>query len=495
MFKVKDITDIFSHRCEYRTQVEDLQTRVKQLEALVAELKIQLECQQVEITTLKAENAQLKMENTQLKAENTELKEKLAKYENPKNSSNSSIPHTQDPYRKKYPTKEKSGLSAGGQKGHLGHHHAWSHTPNEIIPLYPEICSNCKCNDFIQLPEYVEARQEINIPPIQAHVREYQTCAGLCQKCGKRSVGVFPEHVKGLVQMGSNVDSLVGYFKGLGYLSHGKIARFFREILHISISTGGIQDCMKRLSNRVEPLYEQLIEYCKNQPVVHSDETSSKIQKQRIYIWTFVTQAVCVFVSDKSRGFKVIQRIFGETFKGKWVSDRYAAQLKIIAFHQLCLAHLIRDFQYLIDCETSVWAKLCQSLLKYAIHVRNEAGGHWDPQEPAIKETVLDISNQWDALFAEPPPTEKAQKLFKQLSKRKHQLFLFLECPDVPPTNNLAESALRSYAIQRRINGGFKSDKGAKIHTMLQSIIETARCQGKDILQVLSLKITLDLAF
>jgi transposase/regulator of replication initiation timing len=485
---------IFSHRCAYRKQVEELQTRFSAMEKLVAELKIQLECQQVEITALKAENAQLKIENAQLKSENVELKEKLAKYENPKDSSNSSIPPSKDPYRKKYPTKEKSGLPAGGQKGHPGHHHPWNHTPDEIIPLYPEICSNCKCNDFIQLPEYVEARQEINIPPIQAHIREYQTHEGLCQKCGKRSVGVFPEHVKGLVQMGPDVDSLVGYFKGLGHLSHGKIARFFQEILHISISTGGVQDCMKRLSNRVEPLYEQLIEYCKNQPVLHSDETSSKIQKQQIYIWTFVTQAVCVFVSDKSRGFKVIQRLFGDTFKGKWVSDRYAAQLKIIAFHQLCLAHLIRNFQYLIDCETSAWAKLCQSLLKYAIHVRNEAGGYWDPQEPAIKETILQISNQWDALFAEPPPTEKAQKLFKQLSKRKHQLFLFLECPDVPPTNNLAESALRSYAIQRRVNGGFKSDKGAKDHTILQSIIETARRQGKDILQVLSLKIPLILA-
>src|SRR5438552_1245931 len=478
---------LFEHRCKYRTQVEDLQTRLSAMEKLVAELKVQLEHQQAEITELKAENAQLR-------AENAELKEKLAQYENPKNSNNSSIPPSQDPHRKKYPKKEKSGLPVGGQKGHPGSHHPWNHTPNEIIPLHPEVCSHCQSQDLIQLPKAVEARQEITIPPIQAHVREYQTHQGMCRKCGKRSTGVFPEHIKGLVQMGPDIDSLVGYFKGLGHLSHGKIARFFQEILHISISSGGIQDCLKRLSSRTEPLYEQLIEYCRNQAVLHSDETSSKVKQERIYFWTFVTQFVCVFVSDKSRGFKVIQRIIGDTFKGKWVSDRYAAQLKIIALHQLCLAHLIRDFQYLMDCETSTWAQLCQSLLKYAIHTRNQAGGEWEPQIPAIKQTILEISEQWDALFAEPPPTEKAKKLFKQLSKRKHQLFLFLECPDVPPTNNLAESALRSYAIHRRINGGFKSHKGAKDHAILQSIIETARRQGKDILQVLSLKMPLNLA-
>jgi Transposase IS66 family len=85
--------------------------------------------------------------------------------------------------------------------------------------------------------------------------------------------------------MGPDIDSLVGYFKGLGHLSHGKIARFFQEILHISISSGGIQDCLKRLSSRTEPLYEQLIEYCRNQAVLHSDETSSKVKQERIYFW------------------------------------------------------------------------------------------------------------------------------------------------------------------------------------------------------------------
>lgn len=479
------------HNCKYRKRLEELETRFSEMENRIEELIIRDEQREQEIALLKVENAQLKLENAELKAENAELKEKLAKYENPKDSSNSSIPPSQDPYRKKYPKKEKSGLPAGGQKGHPGHHRPWSQTPNEIVPLHPETCSHCGCHDLIPLPDYVEARQEIDIPPIQAHVREYQAYAGLCQKCGQRSTGVFPAHVKALVQMGPDVDSLVGYFKGLGHLSHGKIACFFREILHISISTGCIQDCLKRLSKRVEPVYEQLIEYCRNQPVLHSDETSSKVKQKRIYFWTFVTQAVCVFVSDKSRGFKVIQRIIGDTFQGKWVSDRYAAQLKIIALHQLCLAHLIRDLQYPIDCEASVWAKSCQDLLKYAIHVRNKMGEHWDPEEPAIKQTISEILAQWDALFAEPPPTVKAQKLFKQLSKRKHQLFLFLECPDVPPTNNLAESALRSYAIHRRINGGFQSDEGAQDHAVLQTMIESARRQGKDILQVLSLKVPL----
>jgi transposase/uncharacterized coiled-coil protein SlyX len=467
----------FEHRCKYRERLEELEIRFAHMEKRMIELTERVE--------------QLQQENALLKAENAELKEKLAQYENPKNSSNSSIPPSQDPYRKKYAKKEKSGLPPGGQKGHPGHHHPWSHTPNEIIPLHPETCSHCGCHDLIQLTDYAEARQEVDIPPIQAHVREYQAYEGLCQKCGKRSTGVFPDHLKGLVQMGPNVDSLVGYFKGLGHLSHGKIARFFNEILHISISRGGVQDGLKRLSARVEPVYEQLIEYCRNQPVLHSDETSSKVKQERIYIWTFVTQAVCVFVSDKSRGFKVIQRIIGDTFKGKWVSDRYAAQLKIIALHQLCLAHLIRDFQYLMDREASEWAQRCQNLLKYAIHVRNEAGGDWLPEEPAIQRTVVEISEQWDALFEEPPPTKKAQTLFKQLAKRKHQLFLFLECPDVPPTNNLAESAIRPYAIHRRINGGFQSDKGAQDHAILQTMIESARRQGKDILQVLSLKIPL----
>jgi transposase len=465
----------FEHRCKYRARVEELEIRFSEMESRIGVLMKRVE--------------QLEQENAFLKAENAELKTKLAKYEAPaKDSGNSSVSPSQDPHRKRAPKKEKGVRSAGGQKGHPGHHRGWSEQPDEIIPLHPETCAHCGSSHLLPLPEYSEARQEVELPSIQAHVREYQSYSGLCQHCGKRSDGVFPPGLKGPVQMGTGVDALVGYLKVIHHLSHDKIAAFFQDVLQIPLSHGGVQACLSRLNQSFQPTYQGLIEQCREQAVLHSDETKSRIGGKTAYLWTFVAQSLCVFVSDPSRGFQVIQRTIGDTFHGIWVSDRYNAQLKLAILRQLCLAHLIRDCEYLIEAERSRWGFRLQNLFRKAIHRRNQAGTAWNPAEPAIKIQIRQLNDQLERLFSKPPPQKHSHKLFRQLFKRKHQLLLFLEHPAVPPTNNEAERALRPYVLHRRMNGEFKSQHGAQGHACLQSVIETARRRGLHILQVLSHK-------
>ncbi|MDR2764209.1 MAG: DUF6444 domain-containing protein, partial [Tannerella sp.] len=60
----------------------------------------------------------MQKENEQLNARMAYLEEKLSRYEHPKNSSNSSTPPSQDPYRIKRTEslREKSGNKPGGQK-------------------------------------------------------------------------------------------------------------------------------------------------------------------------------------------------------------------------------------------------------------------------------------------------------------------------------------------------------------------------------------------
>ena len=61
------------------------------------------------------------MEVNELKAENKELKARLAKYETPKNSSNSSIPPSKDENRPQLRSlREKTDRKPGGQRGRKG---------------------------------------------------------------------------------------------------------------------------------------------------------------------------------------------------------------------------------------------------------------------------------------------------------------------------------------------------------------------------------------
>ena len=49
----------------------------------------------------------------------------------------------------------------------------------------------------------------------------------------------------------------------------------------------------------------------------------------------------------------------------------------------------------------------------------------------------------------------------------------------VPPTDNQAERSLRPLAIMRNVVQGTRSEKGLRNHSVLRSLFETARRQGK----------------
>ncbi len=62
----------------------------------------------------------LKKENIALRLRIVALENKFSKYENPKNSVNSSVAPWQDPYRKTKSLRAKSNKLQGSQKGHQG---------------------------------------------------------------------------------------------------------------------------------------------------------------------------------------------------------------------------------------------------------------------------------------------------------------------------------------------------------------------------------------
>lgn len=71
-------------------------------------------------------------------------------------------------------------------------------------------------------------------------------------------------------------------------------------------------------------------------------------------------------------------------------------------------------------------------------------------------------------------------------------LFTFLRHPGVPPTNNHAEQSLRHPVIFRKICFGTRSESGLKTHSILSSLVQTARRQGVHPRQFLQTLLTAD---
>ncbi len=85
------------------------------------------------------------------------------------------------------------------------------------------------------------------------------------------------------------------------------------------------------------------------QTSVHLDETGRRQGDKRAWSWVAATTWVTVFWVRLSRGEQVAKALLGERFAGILVTDRCRAyNWYPVRWHQLCWAHLLRDFEAMI---------------------------------------------------------------------------------------------------------------------------------------------------
>jgi transposase len=84
-----------------------------------------------------------------------------------------------------------------------------------------------------------------------------------------------------------------------------------------------------------------------------------------------------------------------------------------------------------------------------------------------------------------PIENKELQTIRKRILKHNSELLTFLDLPEIEPTNNKAERALRPSVIFRKICFGNKSKQGVKNHQTLMSIINTAKLYGQKTLNIL----------
>jgi len=423
----------------------------------------------------------LKTENDLLKAEIEALKKELEKYQNPpKDSSNSSLPPSTDKKPNKYPDKEKSWKKSGGQKGHKGKTKYMADNPDETVKVFPTECEHCGCKHILNTEKVLERRQKIDLPPIVPYVVEYQQIAGQCTKCGKRVVKDFPEDIKSSVAYGNNITAAICYLSVFGQMGYEKISKCFADLFNCPISEGTINNKLVKASKLLEPTYNKILNLLKNSDVVGSDETHLRITAKNAYSWVFQNKKLTYLTYSFSRAFSVIENLFGKNFKGAWTSDRYAAQLKIEAHHQLCLPHLIRDFKYVVEAEKSKFAQDLLNLCCDCIKFRQEKGSNYDPSKHY--EPIMIFKNRMRNIFSKAPPQKKEKTLFKGLVGRQKELLLFLDNPLVPFDNNGSERALRNIVTKRKVSNGFRSEEGAKVYCIIASVFQTFQKQGYNLL-------------
>ena len=424
-------------------------------------------------------NADLRKRDKRIK----ELEEKLAKYETPnKNSGNSNTPPSKEnikaeAIRRTKTLRKPTGRKPGGQEGHEGCTLKKAQTPDETEDIMANYCTRCGASleDCERILDYVT--QVVSIPELKPIVKEIRHYIMVCKKCGERiQLHAARKRGSNAVVYDASVKSLVVYLSVVMFLPYGRIERFLREVFSLEISQGSLVNWVNEAKKNAAPAIEKIKESIMKSTVVGFDESGLYCNKKLNWAWIAQTVYFTLLFHGNGRSHKELESRFGDSLERMVaVTDRHSAYFTLnFLNHQVCVAHLLRELQYLneLDAEQQ-WSRDVESLLQQAIHERNE-----NPQAVIDKQPWL---IKLDRLLTEnlEHMAEQFGKLKNGLIKCRDYIFNFLENPAIPPDNNASERGIRKVKIKMKNSGTFRSDQGADAFLDLLSIIETTKKHNK----------------
>lgn len=407
-------------------------------------------------------------------------REEIGVLKNKKNSGNSSLPPSQDLFAlKNQSLRGKTDKKSGGQPGHKGETLRMSANPDKIVQYFPDTkCPQCGVIHRKESMTMAGQRQVIDIPMIKSYVTEHQIYQLPCA-CGCVRSAKFPMDVSAPVQYGPNLIGFTAYLSSRQFVPYSRLSELVASITNISMSEGTIFNMLQKASDAVIPIYDGIKEEVANATCVGGDESGVKVNNQKHWAWTWQTTWATYIVITGSRGFATVTKTFPNGFpNATYVSDSLSAQLKTVAkFHQLCLAHLLRELTYFQQIYQHSWPTQMIALLQKAIALKNSMTLR-QYTEPCRERDELLL--EFGELINQKLP-DKVSKIFpfrKRLVKRRHQIFTFLFCPEVPYDNNGSERAIRNIKVKQKVSGGFRSERGAEIFAVLRSVFDTIIKKG-----------------
>jgi transposase len=417
-----------------------------------------------------------------LEARIAELEAELARRGgSPKTPQNSSTPPSKG-WKCERPPGE--GAKRGPPFGHPGTSRQRT-APDWIVLCQPTHCAGCGA-DLAAAPQArVGTSQVVELPPVQPAVLEAWRYAATCPACGATTAAAYPAGLEPTRVFGPHLEALWTYLHEQHHVSYARLVTIGRDLWRLAISQGALANALRRVATRLKAPAEAIREQVRASPVIGSDETSARVDGRTHWQWVFQTPTASYHVIVPRRNGEVVQDFLGDAVPDTWVSDLWKPQLNAAAGrHQICLAHQLRELQYVVDQEQSAWAQDCQALFRLAIH-RAHQRDRGELRGVAYTTAVRKIEADCDGLLATPVQGAEASRLWVRFREHREHLFVFLYAPAVPPTNNASEQALRHSVVHRKVTGGFRSDWGADAHALVTTVLDTARKRGEDLLTTL----------
>ena len=390
-----------------------------------------------------------------------------------KTSRNSSLPPARG-FKADVKNEEKG--SEGQRTGSIGREGGGRHlsgSPDQIIKATVKSCAECGKQIAESMQILMERYDKIDIPPIKPIVTRVERYGCKCEGCGQEQIANVPMGLESGSPFGDRIAALVTTMRYGHGISYNRMQQMMSEVFGIEISEGAIANLLTRVKGQLESEVDNILKVVRSSRLICSDETSAKVNGKNEWEWVFQNEQVCFHIIRPSRGGDVIQEVMADHL---WVSDLYSAQKTHPAKEwQVCLAHQLRDCQYGVEAGDEIFSGRMKKLLLRAFVLRRR----WsDLAETTRYQYRCRLYRDLETILNLSPIQEDGVRLQKRYRDLRENLFLFLDDPTIPPTNNASEQALRWSVIFRKITNGFRSNWGRDLFAMIRSIVNTGRRHG-----------------
>jgi transposase len=443
-----------------------------------------------EVERLRRENEQLRRENEELRKE----KESIEKEKEAVEKDLETVRKEFDEYKARHPENVgvKNGKAyavkppappgprkrPGARPGHKPHYRKAPEHIDDVEGVPVHRCPHCGNEELSEVQEIRERTVE-DIPTCKPVVTQYLIERRYCKRCS----GLVETPVTAALpkaRLGLRVMLATVYLKVGMRLPVEAIPKILKTLFGIHVSEGEVICILDQVAEAFGDYYDQLVKTIREAPARHMDETSWRIDGQNVWLWAFVTKGEALYLVANSRGHEVPLGVLGTEPKGVDIHDRLSVYDTLASKtgnrpQQYCWGHIICDAKELAKFHGEDGEVILRILKKtYVRAMEFDHKGTEADVEALFHHMKGDLDRQYKS--------KKCQRFVSNLLKDKAGLFVFVTNPDVEATNNAAERALRHPVVARKISGGSRSAKGAKVFGTLMSVVQSFKQSGKDLL-------------
>lgn len=408
------------------------------------------------------------------------------------NSRNSSRPPSSDPPgTKARPPKPPTGRRPGGQPEHEGKNRGL--LPIEKVDRlnhhYPETCE--KCGQSLPQrpgpddpPALRHQTWELQDKPVQVTEDQYHSTG--CS-CGHATRAPIPKHLSGF---GPRLAAMAAFLTGACHLSRRLVEEVFEDVLMVPIALGTVSNLEAEVSDALAPPYQEAATAVQEAPAKNLDETGWKQRGKRHWLWAAATATIAFFSIHRLRGEEGLLKLLGGKLLGIFSTDRWSAyRSRVNRLRQICWAHLLRDFQKLID-RGGREGKLGEKAKDLAswIFPAWEDFQTGDIDRETLKRCLRSLRWEFKLVLEEGVRLRgtKAAIFCQNLLDLEPALWTFLREEGVEPTNNHAERVLRRGVLWRKNSFGSASDRGSRFVERMLTVVQSLRLQKRPVFEYLA---------